>query len=425
MTEFTNGFSFKEAVAYANSRNVTLPDEYYGKLVGVQRSQAVSIAGLASLEQIKFIIDQVSSVIDKGGTFKDFQKAVRAGGIDTSLPTYRLDNIFRTNVQAAYSRGRYTQQMKVTASRPYWMYDAINDSRTRPTHLALDNTILRYDHPFWQTHYTPNGYRCRCTIISLTEAQAKKRGITTTPPDVEPDAGWDYNVGVNYSGPLDNLVTGTRAETPAKVSKKVEARLDELFAVNDPEILKALRKRVSKMPDGMAPRTYQLLVAYTSSAFKDINALLRFGDPAEVEGLIAALDDIRDNALATSAAKKGDLWRGSRVSKAAVQNVIDDYKPGTVIQSDSFLSTTRDQGKLPGFTGGKATETSKPLLYRFFYKGDGGTEIGALSGGRDEKEVLFFPRKERFEVVKVVDQPESIVVWLQPTDSPATSGFKY
>lgn len=259
MTEFTKGFGFKEAVSYANARNVVLPDEYYGKLVGLQRSQAVSIAGQSSLEQIKFIIDQVSAVIDKGGTFKDFQKAVRAGGIDTNLPTYRLDNIFRTNVQAAYSRGRYGQQMKVVSTRPYWMYDAINDSRTRPTHLALDNTILRYDHPFWKTHYTPNGYRCRCTIISLTEAQAKKRGITTVPPDAEPDEGWAYNVGEDYSGgidrALDTTVNTLKAKTPrvtAKVDKTAAAikQVAKDAAPTLDDVMDAGRKQLAKMnPD--------------------------------------------------------------------------------------------------------------------------------------------------------------------------------
>ena len=70
--------SFQEAVDYAAARDVILPDVYYGKLAGVQRSQSVSIAGLASLEQIKAIIDLVRSVMDAGGTFADFQKKVKA-----------------------------------------------------------------------------------------------------------------------------------------------------------------------------------------------------------------------------------------------------------------------------------------------------------------------------------------------------------
>lgn len=212
--------TFQEAVDYAASRDVVLPDVYYGKLAGVQRSQSVSIAGLASLEQIKAIIDLVRSVMDAGGTFADFQKKVEAGDLSVVLSKARLDNIFRTNMQAAYSRGRYEQQMRVTMNRPYWMYDAINDSRTRPSHLAMDGTVLHHSHPWWKTHYTPNGYRCRCTIISLTEAQARKRGISPLPPAADPDEGWDYSVGESYEKGVDEALGGFTTGDPK--SKKAE-----------------------------------------------------------------------------------------------------------------------------------------------------------------------------------------------------------
>ncbi len=196
--------TFVEAVEYATSRKVVLPDEYYGKLVGVQKSQAVSIAGLGSLEQIKFVIDLVSDAIKSGKTFADFQKAVKAS--DVKLPAHRLDNIFRTNMQVAYNRGRYQQQASVSSTRPYLMYDAINDSRTRPTHLLFDNVVLDRNDPWWKTHYPPCGYRCRCTVISLTEKQAQKRGITASPPDDPPDDGWDFNPGTEYeAGVKDGL----------------------------------------------------------------------------------------------------------------------------------------------------------------------------------------------------------------------------
>lgn len=197
-TNTTSLMGFVEAIEYAESRGVVLPDEYYGKLVGIQRSQTVSIAGLASLEQIKFVIDLVSDALRKGKTFADFQKEVKAGGQSITLPKHRLDNIFRTNMQVAYNRGRWQQQKTVSSTRPYLMYDAVNDSRTRPTHLTFDGTILHRDDPWWKTHYPPCGYRCRCTVISLTEKQAQKRGITPAAPATDPDEGWDWNPGEDY-----------------------------------------------------------------------------------------------------------------------------------------------------------------------------------------------------------------------------------
>lgn len=214
MSEFNyaDGIAFTEAIEYAEARGVVLPEIYYGLLVGIQKSQATTIAGLASLEQIKFVIDLVTEALKDGTTFADFKKAVRKGDVNVNLPAHRLDNIFRTNIQTAYNRGRWEQQKKVANSRPYLMYDAINDSRTRPNHTAMDGTILHRDDPWWKTHYPPNGYRCRCTVIALTEAQARKRGISGTPPDAETDDGWEFNPGIDYQVPLSKALDSFGAD---------------------------------------------------------------------------------------------------------------------------------------------------------------------------------------------------------------------
>jgi len=233
----TADLSFAEAIAYAESRGVVLPDIYYSLLIGTQRSKATSIAGLASLEQIKFVIDQVSASLKSGGTFKDFQDRVKTGAVKVDLPAYRLDNIFRTNIQVAYNRGRWEQQKRASVSRPYLMYDSINDGRTRPNHTAMDGVVLPRDDPWWGTHYPPCGYRCRCTVISLSESQAQKRGVTPSAPLVDPDDGWSFNPGEDYAGALDKAVndfgqdlvqykprlTKVVDETKKKVREAVEA----------------------------------------------------------------------------------------------------------------------------------------------------------------------------------------------------------
>ena len=65
MTDFVNSVGFQEAMAYAAKRKVVLPEDYYGKLIGLQRSQSVSIAGLAALEQIRFVMDKLADVLEK------------------------------------------------------------------------------------------------------------------------------------------------------------------------------------------------------------------------------------------------------------------------------------------------------------------------------------------------------------------------
>ena len=101
------------------------------------------------------------------------------------------------------------------------MYDAINDSRVRPSHLAMDGIIRPVGDIFWTAHYPPNGYRCRCRCISLSEKQAQERSKNGTglnkkiTPEMNPDKGWDYNVGQDLTAGIE------KAKADAMTSNRV------------------------------------------------------------------------------------------------------------------------------------------------------------------------------------------------------------
>ena len=105
-------------------------------------------------------------------------------------------------------------------ARPYWMYDAVNDERTRPTHKMMDAQVRRYDDPFWDEWYPPNGFSCRCGVITLSAQQVKQRGIDVqrgmprATVDIEtgeithwkPDKGFDVNPAkTEYKPDLSNI----------------------------------------------------------------------------------------------------------------------------------------------------------------------------------------------------------------------------
>jgi|GEM_PF-198038 len=149
--------TFLEALAYAHSKKIVLPDEFYSMDLKT-RQMATTVSFLSSLEQIETVIKAVNKSIADGGTFKDFQKLIEESEI--ILPKHYLDNVFCTNIQNAYGHGRWQQQQRNKAKRPYLMFSAIDDSRVRPAHLALNRIVLPIDHPFWLTHYPPLGFRC-------------------------------------------------------------------------------------------------------------------------------------------------------------------------------------------------------------------------------------------------------------------------
>jgi len=232
--------TFLEALRYAHNKKIVLPDDFYSMDLKT-RQMATTVSFLSSLEQIETVIKAVNKSIADGGTFKDFQKLIEESEI--ILPKHYLDNVFRTNIQSAYGHGRWQQQQRNKAKRPYLMYSAINDSRVRPSHLALDRIVLPIDHPFWLSHYPPLGYRCRCTVIALTEKQALKYGIT--PDDQLPEVAeaLDWSSHPLQFGELESLV-----------DKKISvSSLDKEYLLEQKQVIQAEWTASKKLTSLFAP----------------------------------------------------------------------------------------------------------------------------------------------------------------------------
>ena len=232
--------TFLEALQYAHSKKVVLPDEFYSMDLKT-RQMATTVSFLSSLEQVESVIKSLNKTLASGGTFNDFQKLVAESEI--VLPKHYLDNVFRTNIQSAYGHGRWQQQQRNKDKRQYLMYSAINDSRVRPAHLALNRIVLPIDHPFWLTHYPPTGFRCRCTCIALTEAQALKYGIT--PDDKLPEVAeaLDWSSHPLQFGEFEALVD-------QKISKSL---LDKEYLLEQKEAIKAEWTASKKLTSLLAP----------------------------------------------------------------------------------------------------------------------------------------------------------------------------
>jgi len=232
--------TFLEALQFARSRKIVLPDEFYS-LDLKTRQLATAVSFLSSMEQIQTVIAAVNKAIADGSTFEDFKKLVAEHEIKLSEPY--LKNVFRTNIQTAYSHGRWQQQQRNRDKRPYLMYSAIDDSRVRPSHLALNRIVRHIDDPFWLMYYPPWGFMCRCTVIALTEKQAEKYGITPDDqlPEVAEEMGWSTSP-MTY-GDLSGLVD----------QKILDSDLDKAFLLEQKEIIKAEWTASKKLTSLFAP----------------------------------------------------------------------------------------------------------------------------------------------------------------------------
>lgn len=126
----------------------------------------------------------------------------------------RLRTIYDTNIRMAHAAGRWERFMASASTRPFLTYHHTPQAHPRQDHLSWDKIKLPVGHPFWKTHYCPNGWGCKCFITSerLAEGETsedelqargaydlkawknKRTGETTmVPRGIDP--GFDYNVG--------------------------------------------------------------------------------------------------------------------------------------------------------------------------------------------------------------------------------------
>ena len=113
---------------------------------------------------------------------------------------HRLRTIFDSNMRSTFGAARQRQQMVNTESRPFWLYDARNDSHVRPSHAAMDGMVFPADDPIWASHYPPNGWNCRCRVRALTAEQVRSRrlqvrGSEGALEEVEQEVGVDRRTG--------------------------------------------------------------------------------------------------------------------------------------------------------------------------------------------------------------------------------------
>lgn len=177
----TDPLTFGEAVKYFGGK-VSLTPKLFSRLQNKYKTLAFTVAGYTKLEVLNTFRDELLKAIEDGTTVKAFRDSMNdfleRRGYEGVTP-FQADNIFRTNVQTAYQVGHYEQMTdpEVQKLRPYWQYDAVNDSHTRPSHLAMDGKVFRADSPVWDTWYPPNGFRCRCTVHTLSQRQVDEQDL--------------------------------------------------------------------------------------------------------------------------------------------------------------------------------------------------------------------------------------------------------
>lgn len=210
------------------------------------RARAFTVAGVTDLQVVTDVWQSIQDGIQNKTSFEDWQASVgpkleeQWGGKKPG----RLETIWRTNLQSAFSAARWRQMNDPLAKelRPYVQFDATIDTRTSDVCYKCAGTIAHLDSDWVRSHTPPLHFNCRSSWITLDEEEAAQAGITTELPEDLAQSGFGRpppdDAPDHYQPDLDSYPDTIREafeesgkcqiqpEVPAAIEAAVPARVE-------------------------------------------------------------------------------------------------------------------------------------------------------------------------------------------------------
>jgi SPP1 gp7 family putative phage head morphogenesis protein len=250
----------KETVEFFRKKGLIRPEKGYSfeDVEKDEHTRALTVAKATSYNLLQDFHDMLAQAASEGMTVAEFKRQLKPQLIEKGWwgrqllkdpktgvekivqlgSPRRLEIIYDTNMRTSRAVGMWTRYQQRKDVAPYLVYNAVLDSRTRPLHEVWGRrpVILPVDHPWWDTHFPPNGWRCRCKTDQVSDYYLRKNNlkVTDNPPTEERDylnkrtgevrkvplgidPGFDYNPG---KAGAQALVRKTREFKPIRDIKE-------------------------------------------------------------------------------------------------------------------------------------------------------------------------------------------------------------
>lgn len=413
--------------------------EVFDRLLPELRARAFTVTLIEDANVLQTIRDKIAK-LPQGAAWDDVQGDVAKALAETpwfseQAAAVRAQLLIRHHGFMAYAAAQHETLKATEDDFPYWKYVTMGDEAVRDSHRALDGLILPANHPFWDDHYPPWGWGCRCQIVGISRDEAEALNPSKLAPS-DPDAqargwrpipaqesklvdghlirdngqtvvvanrsDWKWNPG-DLRIPVENLKkryspdVWARFEDTARKTHIEEGR-DGSITVWDwmhGAPAEAYKERLTKTQR----RAFEL---YSSTEYREWNRKLRSGEPLGEDG--AMIEDL-SAALKSAPKYRGTVFR--RVSFSGRE------------EADLFLQDLPEgaKAKFDGFTS-SATETDRTRTFSGDFNVDmeieskSGVYLGGMSVLPREREVLF-DRGTSFIVRKVERLADSVKVYLE------------
>lgn len=329
----------EQAVQYFRNRGLQPTFNWY-EMLGEEHARAFTVAKLTDTDLLAAVQQSLDEALANGVPFKAWAEqlipklqdrgwwgrrdVVAPGGnpvnVQLGSPA-RLQTIYRSNVQSAYAAGQWDAIADQAELAPYLLYDAVDDGRTRPEHRAWDGTVLPVSHVWWRTHYPPNGWNCRCSVIQLSDDDLADMGLQVTDAPASATVPWT------------NPATGKVERIPEGIDPGWQTNIGE---ARNRALAKAVADKVKTYPANLQ-----------APAAKGLEAAARAGKKAAADAGAST-----STGMATSGLAKGASRAAERSAQRKIVTALDENTPYLAPALRSLQATDK----------GKALPASQQLL---------------------------------------------------------------
>ena len=88
--------------------------------------------------------------------------------------------------RVATNASRWNELVAEKDALPYLEYVTVGDARVRPEHAELDGVTKKVTDPFWNVHYPPNGWNCRCIVNQVEDNEGKRSTFDGDNVEIDP-----------------------------------------------------------------------------------------------------------------------------------------------------------------------------------------------------------------------------------------------